>query len=366
VGPSEGAAVFNSTAYGSGLTDEIRSYPQDSLAAPLSENEVEFSLAVGQLPAGATQLMTREGTAATPSRDRLSDLISAPQLTLPVALLGLLLATLLGAVHALSPGHGKTVVGAYLVGSRGTARHAAFLGLTVTVTHTIGVFGLGLVTLAASRYILPERLFPVMSIISGLIVLSIGASLFVKRLRTARTRSASRDHEHSHDHGHSHDTDHTSLHSHDPGHFEDHSHVHSHSPGAKRHSHLPPGADGTSVTWRSLLALGISGGLLPCPSALVVLLNAISLHRVAYGLLLVLAFSIGLAATLTAVGLLFVFAGRIIKRHVTSSRLVRILPVVSALVITCAGAAICYEAMAGAGLSMKVILAALRFIVTST
>jgi ABC-type nickel/cobalt efflux system permease component RcnA len=99
------------------------------------------------------------------------------------------------------------------------------------------------------------------------------------------------------------------------------------------------------VTWRSLLALGISGGLLPCPSALIVLLSAISLHRVGYGLVLVVAFSVGLAATLTAVGLAFVYAGRLMKRPSRSTRLVRLLPVCSAFVIMCVGAAILYQAL---------------------
>jgi len=126
-----------------------------------------------------------------------------------------------------------------------------------------------------------------------------------------------------------------------------------HSHGGRVHSHLPPGADGAPVTWRNLLALGIAGGLLPCPSALVVLLAAIAKGRVAYGLVLVLAFSIGLAATLTAIGLLFVYAGSFIKRPMRESRLVRILPVASALVIACIGAAICYEAFAQSGIQVS-------------
>ncbi len=106
------------------------------------------------------------------------------------------------------------------------------------------------------------------------------------------------------------------------------------------------------MTWKSLLALGISGGLLPCPSALVVLLSAISLNRVGYGLVLVIAFSVGLAATLTAVGLLFVYAGRLMKGARGTGRLARALPVVSAFVITCAGLVICYEALAQAGIKL--------------
>lgn len=361
VAPVSGFVVFNSSAYANNVTDELKDYPEDSLSTPLDERAVELSFVKGVIPAGATALMTREGRPANQSRDRLAELISVPEITPIIALLGLLLAATLGALHALSPGHGKTVVGAYLVGSRGTARHAVFLGLTVTITHTVGVFALGLVTLFASQYVVPEKLFPILSLISGAIVLTIGASLFARRLRAAILQSkqgGGRDDvaQHLHDHAH-----HMHAHGHvtrTQEHAENqHSHDHSgslavHSHGGRPHSHLPPGADGSRVTWRNLLALGISGGLLPCPSALVVLLSAISLHRVGYGLVLVIAFSAGLAATLTAIGLAFVYAGRLMKRPLRASRLVTILPVASAFVIACAGAAICFEALSSAGVSL--------------
>ncbi len=337
--PLSGVTLFDSTAFGSTLTDELKIYPQDRLAAPLDERAAEWSFTLGDLPTNATQLRTREGRPVErAARDRFAELIAVPQLTPSVALLGLLLAAGLGALHAFSPGHGKTVVGAYLVGSKGTAKHAAFLGLTVTVTHTAGVFALGLVTLFASRYVLPERLFPIFSFISGAIVLIIGITLFVRRLRVALFGE-------------------TIGHAHEPG-DEVHSHEHSglaHSHGGRAHSHLPPGADGASVSWRSLLALGVSGGLLPCPSALVVMLAAISLGRVGYGLALVVAFSVGLAATLTAVGLLFVYAGRLIKGPAGNGWVVRLLPALSALLIACVGAAICSEALAQAGLHVTAL-----------
>ncbi|MEP6921672.1 MAG: hypothetical protein ABI967_11155 [bacterium] len=354
VTPASGITVFNSTAYGSALTDELKSYPQDMLTAPADERAATFSWTNGQPPQGAQTLRRRDGRSADQSRDYLSELIAVEKITPAVALLGLLLAMGLGALHAFSPGHGKTVVGAYLVGSRGTARHAAFLGLTVTITHTSMVFLLGLVTLFASHYVVPERLFPILSFISGAIVVTIGLTLFARRLRGVITGTApANDQSHSHDHGLAHDG---SLHSNiQHQHSADGAQTHSH--GGSEHSHLPPGTDGSRVTWRNLLALGISGGLLPCPSALVVLLSAISLHRVGYGLALVVAFSVGLAATLTCIGLAFVYAGRFIKRPLGEGRLVRALPILSALVIACIGAAICFEALSLSGIHLQNILA---------
>jgi len=326
VKPSTGVSVFNSSAFGSAVTNELKAYPQDMIAAPLSERTATLSWTQGPAPAGATALRMRDGRpVVAAARDRFAELIAVKAITPAVALLGLLLAFLWGAGHAFSPGHGKTVVGAYLVGSRGTARHAVFLGVTVTITHTLGVFALGLVTLFASRYVVPERLFPILTFVSGALVAAIGVSLFVQRLRAALGVP-----DHAHDHDHAHDGDPTLPHSH----------------GGRMHSHLPPGADGSAITWRSLLALGISGGLLPCPSALLVLLSAVALHRIGYGLLLVVAFSIGLAATLTGIGLAFVYAGGLLNRwkpDAASHPLVRILPVFSALVITVVGAVICWQ-----------------------
>jgi hypothetical protein len=222
---SPGISVFNSTAFGSALTDELKAYPQDMLAAPLDERAAELSWTRGAIPSGATALQTRDGRPVVArSRDRLAELISVAEVTPAVALLGLFIAAGLGALHAFSPGHGKAVVGAYLVGSRGTVRHAAFLGLTVTVTHTVGVFALGLITLFASQWIVPERLFPILSFVSGAIVLGIGLSLFVRRLRGA-LGSATQAHSHQHNaHGHTHSPD------------DEQAHEHAH----QAHEHHPP------------------------------------------------------------------------------------------------------------------------------
>ncbi|HEX8250956.1 MAG TPA: sulfite exporter TauE/SafE family protein [Pyrinomonadaceae bacterium] len=333
-----GINVFDSSAFGSALTDELKAYPEDMLSAPLTERAAELSFTGGAtVPADAKALQNRNGSASAPvQKDSLADLISVREITPAIVLFGLALAFGLGAMHAMSPGHGKTVVGAYLVGSKGTVKHAAFLGLTVTITHTLGVFALGLITLFATQFILPERIMPFLSFVSGLLVLFIGLTLFKERLVSAlgyKTTHHHHDHGDAHEHGHEHGDEH---------HHHDHHGALVHTHDGQTHSHLPPEA----VTWKSLLALGISGGLLPCPSALVLMLAAINLNRVGYGLLLTLAFSFGLAATLMCVGLAFLYLGKLLDRpSIGSNPIVKALPVFSAMVIAGVGAVICYNSL---------------------
>ncbi|MEO7539520.1 MAG: high-affinity nickel-transporter [Pyrinomonadaceae bacterium] len=327
---ASGVSVFNSSSYGNSISDELKNFNAQSLFAPLSERVAEYSFTTGKMPAGAEPLRNRDGQVSQPaSKDTFAELISVPEITPMVALFGLLAALGLGAIHAMSPGHGKTVVGAYLVGSRGTAKHAAFLGLTVTITHTLGVFALGLITLFASRYILPERLMPFLGFVSGLLVFFIGMSLLKDRLVALYRGGSGTDLHHAE---HVHDSSDV-VHSHDGV---------THSHGGAEHAHAMP----AEITWRSLLALGISGGLLPCPSALVLMLSAISLGRIGYGLVLTVVFSLGLATTLTAIGLIFLYIGNAFGRTTfAQSRIVKMLPVFSALVVTCIGAVICYNSL---------------------
>jgi nickel/cobalt transporter (NicO) family protein len=187
-----------------------------------------------------------------------------------------------------------------LVGQRGNPRHAALLGLIVTATHTVGVFALGLVTLLLSRFIVPDELYPWLNLVAGVLVVGIGISVLRSRWRKRRHHH----HHHDHDHHHHHD-----------------------------------------LSRRSLVAVGISGGLLPCPSALVVLLAAISLHRVAFGMLLVVAFSLGLALTITGIGLVAVLGRRLFRRLSFEGRIASLLPSASALVILVAGVAMTLRAL---------------------
>jgi ABC-type nickel/cobalt efflux system permease component RcnA len=324
-----GAALEGSTVPRTDRSRALRAYPADLLASPPQVTAARFTIVPGG--AGAAAGTGAETVEAAARGDRLTALIATREPLRPgLVVVSLLLAAALGALHALGPGHGKTVVAAYLVGARGTARHALFLGLVVTATHTLGVYLLGLVTLTASHWIVPERLFPWLSAVSGLLVVGIGASLAVSRL------AAAGGHEHHHDHDHHH-----------PGHAHDHAH-HGHAHGGGHGHALPSGPLG----WRSLLALGVSGGLLPCPSALVVMLGAVALGRIAFGLLLIVAFSAGLAAVLTGIGLVLVYARGLLERLPDGGRLgrlARLVPVASAVVISVAGLAIVAQALVEIG-----------------
>jgi ABC-type nickel/cobalt efflux system permease component RcnA len=292
--------------------------------------------------------------ASTP-QDAFTQSIATRKLTPGVVLSLLALAFVFGAFHALSPGHGKTMVAAYLVGTRGTVRHAAFLGAVVTITHTIGVFALGIVTLVASRYVVPERLYPILSALSGVAIVVIGVTLLRQRLAALQASSHAHTHDpaptqgHYHDHApaHSHSQDHDHRHAHDHTHAHDHDQHHNHSPAhgsvlyhehgdGHYHAHEIP----EDLSLKALLVLGITGGALPCPSALVVMLSAIALHRVAFGLALITSFSLGLATVLTAAGILVIKARGLLDRLPSSEhrgRLMARLPIVSAAIVTVIG-----------------------------
>jgi ABC-type nickel/cobalt efflux system permease component RcnA len=312
------------------VSNRLTAYPNDLLNSPLDQRQVSFGVSFD--PATASESAQPSASGLTPisatRSDAFTELLKIEDLTLPVMVFALGVAFVWGAMHALTPGHGKTVVGAYLVGSRGTARHALYLGLTTTITHTLGVFALGLVTLFASQFILPEQLFPWLSFISGLLVVAIGVNLCLSRLRAAGVPGRP-----------------AAAHAHD-GHTHDHHGPHDHAHDEHTHSHLPPGAEDGPVTLRNILALGISGGLLPCPSALVVLLSAIALGRVGFGLVLVVVFSLGLAAVLTGIGLMLVYAGRLFQKLPTDNRLIRLIPAASAVFIVLAGLGITWQAVA--------------------
>jgi len=292
--PGEGTDV-RSTAPSGDPTNGLRTYPKDTLSSPLDQRDARLSVRPGHGTLIAPKAPgTGQATTENRSGDGFAGVFADAAAGRGVLIFFLLAAFAWGALHALSPGHGKTMVAAYLVGTRGTARHAIGLGATVTVTHTIGVFSLGVVTLLLSQWILPEDLYPWLNLASGLMVVLIGAAVLRNRIKTVDGRRST---------------------------VHDHSHQHHHH----------------ELSWKGLIAMGASAGLIPCPSALVVLLGAISQHQVALGLLLITMFSLGLAMTLTVLGLAVVYAQKLTNRLSFSGRLATALPAVSALVIVGAG-----------------------------
>jgi nickel/cobalt transporter (NicO) family protein len=486
IDPTAALPIFNSSAYSDSLTDALRAYPEDLLTTPLQESVAHLAFSQGAVPVGATPLRTRAGQVLPPRRTFLTTLAEWKTLlfsnnyannyqrlplmpplngsTVGGMAMAIGAAFIWGALHSMTPGHGKTLVGAYLVGTKATPQHALLLALTTTITHTIGVFALGFITLFAAAYVLPEQLYPWLSLGSGVMVVAIGGNLLTQRWRSLRlplaaamptaapTENALAPHEHApdHDQGHVHDHshqhhdhhEHNHSHSHDQGkidpktamvslaiaapnqiqlntdnahhhphdhnlaaihqhdhdsiviaghhhdqvlehhsnphhhvlhqdadtapfrldhmpddaqnhnhnhdhnhnHIHAHNHAHNHSHGPSSHTHLP-GADGVPVTWQSLLALGISGGLMPCPAALVLLLGAIAIGQVRFGLILVFVFSLGLAGVLTGLGLLLVYAKHLFKAVPVSLQWVRGLPALGAFGITIVGLSISTRAL---------------------
>jgi nickel/cobalt transporter (NicO) family protein len=311
VQPAHGADVLSSSAPSKSVSDELLSYPKDLLQSPLDVASARTEIDPGSSPGIAPTLLPRSVLEQRVAVRAVADggfasLIARDNLSVGFVLVSLLVAMFWGAAHALSPGHGKSIVAAYLVGSRGTPRHALFLGLTVTVTHTIGVFALGLITLSLSAFVVPDHLYPWLNLVSALLIVGVGLSVLRWRIREWRRQGHSHSHSHDHSHGH----------------------VHDHALSARR-----------------LLGIGISGGIVPCPTALVVLLAAISLHRVGYGLVLILAFSVGLAAAMTAIGVLAVSAKRVFNRVDFNGGLIKLLPAISALVVLGLGLAMTVRAL---------------------
>jgi ABC-type nickel/cobalt efflux system permease component RcnA len=346
---SDATPIIQASQSGADRSKALTEYPQDPTLTPPQDLRANIEWHV-EAPVIVTKIVPIEQPAApvidaTPKPkpvpgevtrgDYLSRMLSQHDIPFNVMLIGLAVAFAFGALHAKSPGHGKTMVAAYLVGSRGTMKQAAFLGSMVTLTHTISVFILGLVTLAFAKYLAPEKLVTWLGVASGISIILIGATLFYKRLRTLQHARA---HAHAHHHHHPHTHDHTHDHHHHPDHHHDHQHDHhhhDHDHGPNGHTHVPEG----EVSLRSLIALGASGGMVPCPSALVLLLISISLGHVGLGLLLLVSFSLGLAGVLMAIGMLVIYAKQYLPDPVKTSQhpAFRLIPVLSAFVILCIG-----------------------------
>ena len=272
----------------------------------------------------------------------------AADLTPLVLLVSVLTAAALGAWHALTPGHGKTLMAAYLVGTRGTPVHAAGLGLSVALSHTLGILALAALVVGAQGVLPPDVVVRTAPVVAAVSIVVIGGWMLLGEVRRRRALGGAASHEHGLDHDHPHEHEHE----HGDDHVHDHPHVHDqrqeHVHGGVRHSHLP--ARGSSISWRSLFVLGLAGGLIPSASALLILLGSIAAGRPAFGFVLVVAFGLGMAAVMSGIGLALVVARGRLDRLDAGTWLGRgasQLPLVAACLVLGFGLYLTIQAVAG-------------------
>ena len=301
---TDGTAVARSSVPARSVSNALLSYPLDLLASPLDVHEAALSFHPGT---GAPAAAATGGVEANAARLDVAGGAFAGLVgrTGPFMLMALLLAFGFGALHAFGPGHGKTLMAAYLVGAGGRARHAIAVGGSVAVMHTAAVLALGFVVLTMAEVFAPERVYPWLGLVSGLIAFALGASLLVARLGSWSRTHGGPDHHH-------------------PS-----------ADGAAGHGHAHQ-AQPEVLTRRSLTAIAVTGGMLPSPTALVVLLAAVALDRIAYGLALIGAFSLGLATALVVVGLVALRARDVVAGKMSGTT-ARVVPVFSAASIALLG-----------------------------
>jgi nickel/cobalt exporter len=345
-----GIALSDSPVPATSVSDELRSYPNALLSSPLDVRSVRLDAAPGQFVDGGVAPDVAEPGWTTKVvgsfTSRLDGLVGRRDLTVQVGLLAVGLCLLLGASHAALPGHGKTLMAAYMVGSRGTPKDAVLIGTTVTLSHTTGVLVLGAL-FSASASFAGETVLSVLGVVSGLLVASVGVALGRSALR-GRGRSMDEAFGHGHGHGHGHDH----AHGHEHGHGHAHDHLPQHATASERGSvalvvldrddgHTHEHTRGLRRV--TLVGMGIAGGLVPSPSALVVLLGAIALGRTVFGVLLVIAYGVGMAATLTTVGYLVAKAPkrlgtiRGLAEHQVAARLAALAPLVTSVLVLMVG-----------------------------
>jgi nickel/cobalt transporter (NicO) family protein len=302
----DGVALEGSSAPARSVSDELRAYPRDLLSSPLDVRSASFSYAQGASEAVASapcsDASPTAGARPGVAGGAFADLVARSGLDGWVIATSLLLALAFGALHAIGPGHGKTLLAAYLVGAGGRARQAVAVGGAVAVMHTASVLALGLLVLTVERTFPPERVYPWLGLASGLVALGLGAVLLVRRIGAwEEARRANPD------------------------------------DGRAEHGHVHAAPNAPVLSRRGLVALAVAGGILPSPTALVVLLSAVSFHRLAFGLTLIAMFSVGLAGALIVVGLVAVRAREAVS-HRMSTRAGRLVPLASACVIVAVGA----------------------------
>lgn len=351
---------------------KLTAYPPELIAGPLDVRSATIvarpdPAGVVASPSPAPGAAGGPGTSSAPGANvpggvggELPAIFRSADLTPFVLLASLATAVVIGAGHALTPGHGKTLMAAYLVGSRGTAIHAIGLGLSVAVSHTLGILILALVILGAGSVLPPDLVYRVTPVIAAVSIVAIGAWMLIGEVRRRRGLAVggrpldgsehARDHE---EHGHRHGPEHESAHEHAGAHDHEHEHPDKaapgeHSHGGIRHSHLPPA--GATLSWRGLFILGLAGGLIPSTSALLILLGSIAAGRPAFGLVLVVAFGLGMAAVMTGVGLAMILArGRLdrMPRRSGLGRLAAAAPLLASIAVLGLGLVLTWQALAG-------------------
>lgn len=328
VAVGDGTTLRRSDVPKTSTSKRLTAYPSDLLSSPPDVRGATLTVVPGGPAAGGDAAASPGTLASGRGVDAMTraftDLIGRPQLSLGLGVLAVLISVVLGAAHAVAPGHGKTVMAAFLVGERGSLRQAGVVAMTVTVTHTAGVLVLGIV-LTTSVVLAPQRLYAWLGLLSGLLLAGVGGALLRRAWRNRLAAAHSHSHDHDHDHSH------------------DHDHGHSHGHGHHHHHHDIPG----TLSLKSLVAMGFAGGLVPSPSALVVLLGAVALGRTWFGVLLVLGYGLGMAFTLTAVGFALAKWRTVIERRTTgrfASGLKRVVPVATASLIVVVGLGLASQA----------------------
>ena len=379
------------------VSQQLTSYPVDMIALPLDVRSASLTVRPGGAPrvsaapgavASAAPGAVTSAAGAVPggvSAGELPDIFRTADLTPIVLLVSLITAAGLGAAHALTPGHGKTLMAAYLVGTRGSPVHAVGLGLSVAVSHTLGILALALLIVGAQGFLPPDVVFRAAPVVAAVTIVTIGGWMLLAEIRRrwARRRALAdaaaspSDHVHAADHAHSHGSSgshdharpgehehkHDDQHEHGHGngdehaHADEHEHEHEHegeddagmhSHGGVRHTHLPP--TGSSLSWRGLFALGLAGGLIPSTSALLILLGSMAAGRAAFGLVLVVAFGLGMALVMSTVGLAMILARSRLDRMPSRSalgRLAAVAPLLASVAVLTLGVVLTWQAVAG-------------------
>lgn len=374
-GSGASAVIADGSGRATDTSRRLTSYPADLVPKPLDDAAVTLAATAGgpTLPPFDQPDATPVGAPAVPAAGQAADaaavatpatgavpggsgaelpaIFRTPDLTPLVLLLSLATAAALGAGHALTPGHGKTLMAAYLVGTKGRPMHAIGLGLSVSISHTVGILVLAAIVIGASDVLPPDLVVRTAPVVAAISILGIGGWMLLAEWRRRRSRphvDTGPDHDHHHEHPHDH------PHEHDQGHDHEHEHAASgtdgvHTHGGMRHRHLP--APGTSITWRSLFVLGLAGGLIPSTSALLILLGSIAAGRPGYGFVLVVAFGIGMAAVMAGIGLAMVVARDHVDRLPAGAGLGRarqLVPLVAAVLVFGFGLYLTAQAVGGA------------------